>query len=99
MSAAKSFARCTEMSRLGKRPVAAPKGVTIAVNGQKIDVKGRKGALSFQAHDDVSVPLDGGSLVVKPRSETNRARALWGTTRAIVAAQVKGVTDGFEKVL
>ena len=87
------------MSRLGKKPIAPPKGVTIDVKGQQINVKGPKGALAFRAHDDVAVALADGQLTVKPRHETNRARALWGTTRAVVAAQVKGVTDGFEKVL
>jgi len=87
------------MSRLGKKPIAAPSGVTISVKGQDIDVKGPKGALSFRAHDDVDVSMDGAALVVKPRHETTRARALWGTTRAVVANQVKGVSQGFEKNL
>ncbi len=87
------------MSRLGKKPIPAPSGVTISVNGQDISVKGPKGQLGFRAHDDVDVKLEDGALVVKPRFETNRARALWGTTRAVVANQVKGVTEGFEKNL
>ncbi|MES1158780.1 MAG: 50S ribosomal protein L6 [Terricaulis silvestris] len=87
------------MSRLGKKPIPAPQGVTISVSGQKVDVKGPKGALTFRAHDDVAVAFADGALNVKPRYETNRARALWGTTRAVVAAQVKGVTQGFEKTL
>lgn len=87
------------MSRLGKRPVAAPSGVTIQVQGQDVSVKGPKGALALRAHDDVEVKLEAEGLVVRPRRETTRARALWGTTRALIAAQVKGVTDGFEKNL
>jgi len=87
------------MSRLGKRPVPAPKGVTISVEGQNVNVKGPKGALAFRAHDDVSVSMDGEALSVKPRNDTARARALWGTTRAIIANQVKGVSEGFEKSL
>jgi large subunit ribosomal protein L6 len=99
MLAAKSFARFTEMSRLGKKPIPSPSGVTISVKGQDVSVKGPKGALAFRAHDDVEVSLADGALSVKPRHETPRARALWGTTRAIIANQVKGVTDGFEKSL
>ena len=87
------------MSRLGKKPIPAPNGVTITVKGQEVSVKGPKGTLSFRAHDDVEVAFGNGELSVKPRHETTRARALWGTTRAVLAANVKGVTEGFEKNL
>ncbi|MBL8542998.1 MAG: 50S ribosomal protein L6 [Hyphomonadaceae bacterium] len=87
------------MSRLGKKPIPAPNGVTITVKGQDVSVKGPKGALSFRAHDDVEVAFADGALSVKPRHETPRARALWGTTRAVLANNVKGVTEGFEKNL
>jgi large subunit ribosomal protein L6 len=87
------------MSRLGKKPIPAPSGVTITVKGQDVSVKGPKGTLAFRAHDDVAVSFGDGALSVKPRHETARARALWGTTRAVLANQVKGVTDGFEKTL
>ena len=87
------------MSRLGKRPIPAPSGVTITVRGQDVSVKGPKGALDFRAHDDVEVAFADGALSVKPRHETARARALWGTTRAVLANNVKGVTQGFEKSL
>ena len=87
------------MSRLGKKPIPAPNGVTITVKGQDVNVKGPKGALSFRAHDDVEVAFADGALSVKPRHETPRARALWGTTRAVLANNVKGVTEGFEKNL
>jgi large subunit ribosomal protein L6 len=87
------------MSRLGKRPIPAPQGVTISVQGQNVNVKGPKGALAFRAHDDVEVSMDGATLSVKPRNDTQRARALWGTTRAVIANQVKGVSEGFEKNL
>jgi large subunit ribosomal protein L6 len=87
------------MSRVGKHPIPAPNGVTITVKGQDVNVKGPKGALNFRAHDDVEVAFADGSLTVKPRHETPRARALWGTTRAVLANNVKGVTDGFEKSL
>lgn len=87
------------MSRLGKKPIPAPNGVTVTVKGQDVSVKGPKGTLNFRAHDDVEVAFGNGELSVKPRHETTRARALWGTTRAVLAANVKGVTEGFEKNL
>jgi large subunit ribosomal protein L6 len=87
------------MSRLGKRPIPAPNGVTISVKGQDVSVKGPKGTLNFRAHDDVEVAFGDNQLTVKPRHETARARALWGTTRAVIANNVKGVTEGFEKNL
>src|SRR5215470_7716125 len=87
------------MSRVGKKPIPAPSGVTVTVKGQEVSVKGPKGALSFRAHDDVAVSFGDGAISVKPRHETPRARALWGTTRAVLANQVKGVTQGFEKSL
>ena len=87
------------MSRLGKKPIPAPAGVTITVKGQDVNVKGPKGALDFRAHDDVEVAFGNGELSIKPRYETPRARALWGTTRAVLANNVKGVSEGFEKSL
>ncbi len=87
------------MSRLGKRPIPAPAGVTVTVKGQDVSVKGPKGALEFRAHDDVQVSFGDGAISVKPRHETARARALWGATRAVLANNVKGVTQGFEKNL
>jgi len=87
------------MSRLGKRAIPAPSGVTVTVKGQDVSVKGPKGTLNFRAHDDVEVAFGDGAISVKPRHETPRARALWGTTRAVLANNVKGVTEGFEKNL
>jgi large subunit ribosomal protein L6 len=87
------------MSRLGKKPIPAPNGVTVTVKGQDVNVKGPKGSLDFRVHDDVAVSFGDGAISVKPRHETNRARALWGTTRAVLANNVKGVTEGFEKNL
>jgi large subunit ribosomal protein L6 len=87
------------MSRIGKKPISAPNGVTVTVKGQEVSVKGPKGALNFRAHDDVEVGFSDNQITVKPRHETPRARALWGTTRAVLANNVKGVTQGFEKNL
>ncbi|RDJ93072.1 50S ribosomal protein L6, partial [Lacticaseibacillus rhamnosus] len=65
------------MSRLGKKPIPVPSGVTATVKGQEVNVKGPKGTLNFRAHDDVAVAFGDGQITVKPRHETPRARALW----------------------
>ena len=87
------------MSRIGKRPVAVPSGVTASVEGQTVKVKGPKGQLQLVVHDDVDVKLESGALKVAPRAETKRARAMYGTSRANLANLVTGVTKGFEKKL
>ena len=87
------------MSRIGKKPVVIPAGVTAKLEGQMIAVKGAKGELNFTAPEDVGVKLDGGAIHVTPRSEDKRARAMWGTARARVQNLVVGVTKGFEKKL
>jgi large subunit ribosomal protein L6 len=87
------------MSRIGKRPVTVPSGVTATVDGQTVKMKGPKGQLQFVVHDDVEVKLDKNVVKVTPRVETNRGRALYGTARAQIANLVAGVTKGFEKKL
>ncbi len=87
------------MSRVGKKPVAIPSGVTATVEGQTVKMKGPKGQLQFVVHDDVSVKFDNGAVKVDPRFETKRSRSLYGTARATVANLVEGVTKGFEKKL
>jgi large subunit ribosomal protein L6 len=87
------------MSRIGKRAVAIPTGVTANVEGQTVKIKGPKGALQVVLHDDVSVAMDKGAIKVDPRSETKRARSMWGTSRTLVANLVAGVTKGFEEKL
>ena len=87
------------MSRIGKRPVTIPSGVTATVEGQTVKMKGPKGQLSFVVHDDVEVKFESGVIKVAPRVETNRAQAMYGTARAQVANLVAGVTNGFEKKL
>ena len=87
------------MSRIGKKPVALPSGVTAKVEGQKVSIKGAKGELSFVVPDDVDVKFENNEIKVDPRNETKRARALWGTSRAQVNNLVVGVTKGFEKKL
>ncbi len=87
------------MSRIGKNPISTPSGVTVTVKGQEVSVKGPKGTLNFRAHDNVEVAFGDGAISVKPRNDTPRARALWGTPRAVLANNVKGVSEGFEKSL
>ena len=87
------------MSRIGKKPVVVPSGVTAKVDGQLVQVKGAKGQLEFIAPDDVTVALQDNQIKVDPRDNSKRARAMWGTTRARVNNLVVGVTAGFEKKL
>ncbi len=87
------------MSRIGKRAVPVPSGITANVEGQTVKVKGPKGALSVVLPDEVSVKLDGGQIKVDPRDETKRARSQWGTSRTLVANLIAGVTKGFEQRL
>jgi large subunit ribosomal protein L6 len=87
------------MSRVGKRAVAVPSGVTASVEGQTVKVKGPKGSLQFVAPDDVTVKMDKGQIKVDPRNETKRARSMWGTSRTLVANLMAGVTKGFESRL
>jgi large subunit ribosomal protein L6 len=87
------------MSRVGKKPLALPAGVTAKVEGQTIAIKGGKGELRFVAPVDVGVSFADNRLKVDPRDETKRARAMWGTTRAMLNNLVVGVTKGFEKKL
>jgi large subunit ribosomal protein L6 len=87
------------MSRVGKKPVAIPSGVTASVEGQLVKVKGPKGALSLELHSDVAAKVEGSEVKVDPRVETKRARALWGTYRSLLANVMEGVTKGFERRL
>jgi large subunit ribosomal protein L6 len=87
------------MSRIGKKSVSIPSGVTADVEGQTVKVKGPKGAMQVVLPDDVTVKLDQGAVKVDPRNETKRARAMWGTSRTLVANLVTGVTKGFERKL
>ncbi|MGH6817712.1 MAG: 50S ribosomal protein L6 [Methylovirgula sp.] len=87
------------MSRVGKKPLALPPGVTAKVEGQTVAIKGGKGELRFVAPGDIAVSLADNQLKVDPRNDTKRARAMWGTTRAMLNNLVVGVTKGFEKRL
>src|SRR5690606_36259828 len=98
-SAAKSSAGSTDMSRIGKKTIAVPKGVTVTLNGQAITVKGPKGERSWTVADEIEVTQEGDELSLTPRSDSQRAKAMWGLSRTLVANMVTGVTEGFEKTL
>ena len=87
------------MSRVGKKPVSIPAGVTASVDGQSIAIKGSKGELKFLAPAEVDVRFADNQIKVDPRVQTKRARAMWGMTRAMVSNLVTGVSKGFEKKL
>lgn len=87
------------MSRIGKKPVAIPSGVTATIEGSELSVKGPKGTLALQLRDEISYTLDGDSIVVKPANDSKAARAFWGMQRTMVENLVTGVTEGFTKVL
>jgi large subunit ribosomal protein L6 len=87
------------MSRIGKRPVPVPSGITATVEGQTVKLKGPKGALSTVVPDDVDVKLDDSRIKVDPRNNTKRARAQWGTSRTLIANLIAGVSKGFERRL
>ena len=85
------------MSRIGKKPVDLPKGVTATLSGQTIEVKGPKGTRSFTATDDVTIAVEADAVTVKPRGLSKRARQQWGMSRTQVENLVAGVTRGFRK--
>ena len=87
------------MSRIGKKPVPVPAGVTANIEGQTVKVKGPKGAMQVVLPDDVEVKMESGAVKVDPRNETKRARSMWGTSRTLVSNIIVGVTKGFEKKL
>src|SRR5438874_3474967 len=87
------------MSRVGKKPVAIPSGVTATVEGQIVKLKGPKGALAVALHGDVAAMVQGSEVKVDTRAETKRARAMWGTYRSLLANAMTGVTKGFEERL
>ena len=87
------------MSRIGKKAVPVPTGVTANVEGQTVKVKGPKGALQLVLHDDLIAKMDKGGIKIDPRSETKRARSQWGTYRTLVNNLMTGVTKGFEEKL
>jgi large subunit ribosomal protein L6 len=110
MSAAKFSARYSDrprkeksedkkMSRIGKKPITVPQGVTASVDGQTVTAKGPKGELKFVVNDEVLVKLDDGQIKVDPRDQSKAARSKWGMSRTQIVNILAGVKDGFEKRL
>jgi len=85
------------MSRVGKYPVEIPQGVQVAVAGRMLTAKGRLGELNLELTEHVEAAVEDGKVTVTPRGEEQRARVMWGTTRALIANMVKGVSTGYEK--
>lgn len=87
------------MSRIGRKPIAIPKGVQVGVQGQQVEVKGPKGTLTLRVHDLCSVRVANGNVLVTRGADHRTAKALHGLTRALLANMVRGVTEGFERRL
>ena len=87
------------MSRIGKKPVAIPAGVTATIEGGQLSVKGPKGTLAMPLRDEISYTLENDGISVQPANKTKAARAFWGMQRTLVQNLVTGVTEGFSKKL
>jgi large subunit ribosomal protein L6 len=87
------------MSRIGKKAVAVPAGVTVTIEGQTVTVKGPKGQLAWTVAEEIEVKQEGGELTLSKRVENSRAQAMWGLSRTLVSNMVTGVTTGFEQTL
>jgi large subunit ribosomal protein L6 len=87
------------MSRIGKKAVPVPAGVTATINDRILSVKGPKGTLTMPMSDDIAYDIGASEIAVTPANETKRARAFWGMQRTMVSNLVTGVSDGFTKVL
>ncbi|KKC25372.1 50S ribosomal protein L6 [Sphingomonas sp. SRS2] len=87
------------MSRIGKKPVPVPAGVTAAIEGKTLSVKGPKGTLTLSLADEVTYAVEDGSISVQPSNETKRARSFWGMQRTLVQNLITGVTEGYTKTL
>ncbi|WP_438721461.1 50S ribosomal protein L6 [Bartonella rochalimae] len=87
------------MSRIGKKPIPVPSGVTAIIDGQLVKVKGPKGELSYVVNDEVLVKLEENVVLVEPRDQSKGARSKWGMSRSMIENIFCGVKDGFEKKL
>jgi len=87
------------MSRIGKKPIAIPAGVTAAVDGQTVTVKGPKGQLAWTVVEEIVIKHENGEVTLSPRDESTRARAMWGLSRSLLGNMVHGVSQGYEEVL
>jgi large subunit ribosomal protein L6 len=87
------------MSRIGKKAVAVPSGVTVTIDGQTVTVKGPKGQLAWTVAEEIEVRQEGGEITLSKRSDTTRGQAMWGLSRTLVNNMVVGVTTGYERTL
>ena len=87
------------MSRIGKKAVSIPSGVTVTLQGQTVTVKGPKGQLAWTVSDEIEVKQEGAEVTFTPRNDTQRARGMWGLSRTLIANMVEGVTKGYEQTL
>ena len=87
------------MSRIGKKSVAIPEGVEAKISGQNISIKGPKGSLDFDFHNDIDVKSSGKEIQVTAKRDTKQSWSLWGLTRMLIANMIQGVTKGYEKQL
>ncbi|MBP6879279.1 MAG: 50S ribosomal protein L6 [Phenylobacterium sp.] len=87
------------MSRIGKKAVAVPAGVTVTIDGQTVTVKGPKGQLAWTVAEEIEVKQEGAELLLTKRVDSTRAQAMWGLSRTLVSNMVTGVTQGFEQTL
>jgi len=85
------------MSRIGKKPITLPQGVTLTVDGQNLEVKGPKGTLSMTVHANMTVNIDENTVTVERPSELKQDKALHGTTRALIQNMIVGVSEGYTK--
>ena len=85
------------MSRVGKYPVELPQGVQVAIAGRMLTAKGRLGELKLELSEHIETQVEGNQVTVRPRTEERQARMMWGTTRALIASMVRGVSQGYEK--
>ncbi|CAN7271728.1 50S ribosomal protein L6 [Neorhizobium sp. LjRoot104] len=87
------------MSRIGKKPVQVPAGITATIDGQKVTAKGPKGELFFVANDEIKLELENNAVSVTPVNDSKDARSKWGMSRTMIENIFKGVKDGFERKL
>ncbi|HJU18873.1 MAG TPA: 50S ribosomal protein L6 [Stellaceae bacterium] len=87
------------MSRIGKNPVPIPAGVEVQLAGERLTAKGRLGTLSLVVNNEVTAAIADNAVTIRPKNETKRSRAMWGTTRALVNNMVTGVAQGFTVAL
>jgi large subunit ribosomal protein L6 len=87
------------MSRVGKHPVSVPSGVEVQISGQTLSAKGSLGTLRLVVSNEVTAAMTDGAVTIAPKNDTKYARAVWGTTRALVHNMVTGVSKGFSVTL